>query len=93
MSRKKTVFINGLFEGFRRRLQKEKEELQNRYAVIHLRDPELDHFFHECNPRISHRKISYRIDQSVYEDGIKDGRRINVRPGLSQKAVAGLLEG
>ena len=84
VSRKRTIFMNGLYEGFKSKLSSEREVLKNKYAVIHLEDPQLNSFFRERNPRISTRKITIKTDQNVYNDGMKDGKSITINPGIAK---------
>ncbi len=85
VSRKRNLFMNGLFEGFKGKLSAEREELKNKYAVVHLEDPRLNLFFKERNPRIRTRKIAVRNDGNVFDDGVDNGKKIRIRPGINQK--------
>jgi hypothetical protein len=84
VSRKRVVFMSGLFQGFRSKLGIERQELKDKFAMVHLEDPQLTSFFKECNPRIRTKKVSIRNDKNVYSDGVEQGKSINIRPGLNK---------
>ena len=86
VSRMRNVFINGLLDGFSQKLNHEQDMLKKKFDVMRLVDPELDDFYHECNPRISRRSISYRSGSEVYSDGMKEGKSLRVSPGLKRKS-------
>lgn len=82
VSRMRNSYMSGIFDGFRQMLKKEQELLKRKYEVIRLIDSDLEDFFSECNPRISRRKISTSTDKDVYSDGMKEGRKLKMKPGL-----------
>lgn len=86
VSRMRNSYMSGIFDGFRQRLRQEQELLKRKYEVVRLIDPDLEDFFSECNPRISRRKISTSTDRDVYSDGMKEGRKLKMKPGLRKQS-------
>ena len=86
VSRLRSIFFNGLLDGFQQKLTAEQNVLKEKYQVKKLLDPELETFFHVCNPRISRRSVKYKSGCSVYADGLKEGKSLKVKPGLKSSS-------
>lgn len=90
VGRMRNSFINGLYHGFSQKLKDERGELNKKYEIVRLDDPQLQQFFQNCNPRIKKSSYSYRTNAKVYGDGVKTGEQMRLRPGIKTKAGNGL---
>ena len=93
VSRMRNSFINGLIDGFSEKLEKEQRALKNKYDLVKVHDSGLLDFFHECNPRISRRKVAFSAGAEVYSAGLDEGRKLKVNPGIKSRKAGreGLL--
>ncbi|MDD7984448.1 DUF2786 domain-containing protein [Lentisphaera marina] len=78
-------FLLGLYEGFEMSLKSNDVACKN--ALIHLRNPALQSFFQELNPRT--RSVSYKVklDQGLYKHGQKLGQKLQAPKALNHKSV------
>ncbi|MCM8535702.1 MAG: SprT-like domain-containing protein [Lentisphaeraceae bacterium] len=96
VNRKKRIFLTGLYDGFYRKLENERETILNKLSLVHIRDSKLDDFYHELNPHVRRRSVRQNVDPSIYNDGVSAGEKMNIRHGLAKNKkgkVAGFLKG
>ena len=79
----KLSFLQGLYNGFYTKLEKQHIKLTQEKALIWLGDRKLDAFFRQRNPRV--RKVSHvtHHDHHARAAGQKVGKKLDVHPGLS----------
>lgn len=96
VSRKKHFYLSGLYEGFYKKLKSEREDILNKFALTKIHDVKLDDFFSDLNPSVRRRTVRHSVDPKIYQDGISEGQKLNIRHGLgaskSSDAIR-LLEG
>ena len=80
---RKDSFLNGFYDGFELQLKKDSQACQE--ALIHLRNPALNSFFKELNPRT--RSISYKAPttKDLYHKGHSLGKKLGIPKGINQK--------
>jgi hypothetical protein len=86
-ARMKTVYLNGLYEGFRLKMQEERAGLEKKFELVYREDPALEDFYRNCNPAVQRRKVSYRVRREIYDDALCEGGKMSVRPGLKKTSA------
>lgn len=77
-------FLDGVYQGFRQTLERQRRKLEKSEALIWRGDPELDAYFRKRNPYVRHRSVESHVDRQVHADGIAVGSNLRVRPGLTR---------
>jgi hypothetical protein len=95
VSRKKPMFLSGLYDGFYRKLKKDHEDFLNKFAMVKVSNDNLDVFFRSLNPSVRQRTMRHSIDPKIYNDGVAQGKNMRIHHGVGKKpgkGLAGFLE-
>ncbi len=87
--REKISFLNGLYEGFRETLERQRSRLAESTALVWSGDPALEAFYRQRNPHVSTRSVSSALEESAHAAGQIEGRKLRLRPGLDSGGTQG----
>ena len=81
----KLSFLNGIYDGYRNKLAREKHILAKEKALIWLGDVQLDHFYRQRNPRIRSVSMNSKIHESTHHAGLRSGEKLIIRPAIKSE--------
>ncbi len=90
VGRQRLSFLNGIYDGFRSKLSRQRHTLANDKALVWMGDAELDYYFNERNPKVNNRRLYSRFDDAVHADGVAVGSRLRLRKGVKTGSRNGL---
>ena len=88
-------YLAGLLQGLKQKLERQKDTLEREQGLIWVGDTRLSEYWRHLNPRIRSVSGSGVARSRGYADGMRDGRKLNIRRGVSDKTRkrGGLLDG
>ncbi len=88
-------YLAGLLQGLKQKLERQKDTLEREQGLIWVGDSRLSEYWRHLNPRIRSVSGSGVARSRGYADGVRDGRKLNIRRGVGGKARkrGGLLDG
>ena len=88
-------YLAGLLQGLKQKLERQKGSLEREQGLIWVGDTRLSEYWRHLNPRIRSVSGSGVARSRGYADGMRDGRKLNIRRGVSDKTRkrGGLLDG
>ena len=75
-------FLNGVCDGFRRQLTRQRQHLAESLALVWLGDPGLKAFYRTRNPEITWGRCRGVIYRDAHAAGQAAGEKLRLRPGL-----------
>ncbi len=90
--RAKLSFLNGLYEGYRAKLEAETKRLETDEAMVWLGDPGLEAFYRERNPHVRTRSVRNRIQFDAHAAGVEAGKQLEMKRGVRADRKPRLLE-
>ncbi len=79
----KFQYLAGLLRGLQEKLDRQNQQLKEEHGLVWLGDPELKKYFGELHPRTRSVAAGGVSRGSEYRDGVRDGRKINIRRGVT----------
>ena len=88
-------YLAGLLQGLKQKLERQKNTLEQEQGLVWVGDTRLTEYYRHLNPRIRSVSGSGVARSSGYADGVRDGRKLNIRRGVggSARKGGGLIEG
>lgn len=90
---RKTDFALGIIRGFMEKLEegvKNHMETEKGFALVVQEDAKLNEYFHYRYPRTTRiSKKALMVDPEVMEEGIREGRKMVISKGISQRETNG----
>ena len=88
-------YLAGLLQGLKQKLERQKDTLEREQGLIWVGDTLLGEYYRHLNPRIRSVSGSGVARSRGYADGMRDGRKLNIRRGVGGRARkgGGRLEG
>mgnify|MGYP001346969788 CR=1 FL=1 len=88
-------YLAGLLQGLKQKLERQKGSLEREQGLIWVGDTRLGEYYRHLNPRIRNVSGSGVARSRGYADGMRDGRKLNIRRGLRDQGRkgGGLIEG
>jgi hypothetical protein len=88
-------YLAGLLQGLKQKLERQKGTLEREQGLIWVGDTRLSEYYRHLNPRIRSVSGSGVARSRGYADGMRDGRKLNIRRGVGgrNRKGGGLIEG
>ena len=88
-------YLAGLLQGLKQKLERQKGSLEREQGLIWVGDTRLGEYYRHLNPRIRNVSGSGVARSRGYADGMRDGRKLNIRRGVGgrNRKGGGLIEG
>ncbi|MEC8934449.1 MAG: DUF2786 domain-containing protein, partial [Planctomycetota bacterium] len=88
-------YLAGLLQGLKQKLERQKDTLEQEQGLVWVGDTRLTEYYRHLNPRIRSVSGSGVARSRSYADGVRDGRKLNIRRGVGGKTRdrGGLIEG
>ena len=88
-------YLAGLLQGLKQKLERQKDTLEQEQGLVWVGDTRLTEYYRHLNPRIRSVSGSGVARSRGYADGVRDGRKLNIRRGVggSARKGGGLIEG
>ena len=88
-------YLAGLLQGLKQKLERQKDTLEQEQGLVWVGDTRLTEYYRHLNPRIRSVSGSGVARSRGYADGLRDGRKLNIRRGVGGKTRdrGGLIEG
>ena len=88
-------YLAGLLQGLKQKLERQKDTLEQEQGLVWVGDTRLTEYYRHLNPRIRSVSGSGVARSRGYADGMRDGRKLNIRRGVSgsSRKGGGLIEG
>ncbi len=82
-SSRRTSFLEGLYEGFREKLDRQRLEIERSTALVRRNDPRLEAYFRSRHTRVTHRSLGdYDFDPESHGAGLRAGADLRLRSGI-----------
>ena len=82
-------YLAGLLQGLKQKLERQKDTLEREQGLIWVGDTRLSEYYRHLNPRIRSVSGSGVARSSGYADGMRDGRKLNIRRGVRDRGRKG----
>ncbi|MEE3199938.1 MAG: hypothetical protein VX254_07895, partial [Planctomycetota bacterium] len=76
-------------QGLKQKLERQKDTLEREQGLIWVGDTRLSEYYRHQNPRIRNVSGSGVARSRGYADGLRDGRKLNIRRGLRDRGRKG----
>lgn len=91
--RAKLSYLDGLYHGFYKKLERRSLELEQSVALVWTGDPGLEAFYRERNPGVITSSRRQRRDRDALLAGMADGEELEIAPGVGARRDSGRLLG
>jgi hypothetical protein len=81
-NRERQSFVRGMYEGFYKKLESQRDMLAQEKALIWLGDPKLDTFYKKRNPRVRTTQSHYTYHRDAHSAGSKVGASLNISTAM-----------
>jgi hypothetical protein len=82
-------YLAGLLQGLRQKLERQKDTLEREQGLIWVGDTRLSEYYRHQNPRIRSVSGSGVARSRGFADGMRDGRKLNIRRGVRDRGRKG----
>ena len=82
-------YLAGLLQGLKQKLERQKDTLEREQGLIWVGDTRLGEYYRHQNPRIRSVAGSGVTRSRGYADGMRDGRKLNIRRGVRDRGRKG----
>ena len=82
-------YLAGLLQGLKQKLERQKGTLEREQGLIWVGDTRLSEYYRHQNPRIRNVSGSGVARSRGYADGMRDGRKLNIRRGVRDQGRKG----